>query len=707
MTSKIVVNNIEADAGVSTVTFGSEISASTFNGNIVGTSATFSGNVNVAGVLTYEDVTSVDAIGLSTFQNGIHVTGGSVGIGTDNPSSILSIAKDSGNTILELKRTNTNTTGAVGTINWTASDGHSVANMYAVGDGDNEGAHLVFRTTSAAGESDPYGSNTFERVRITSNGNVGIGTDNPTRKLDVEIQTASGALGSVLNSHPIAEFINLSAGAARGLEIGAPPDGFLSPVYLKVSGTSSRFAILDASNDENFTILDSGNVGIGTDNPSVKLHLSNNGSTQMMISNMSSGMSDGDTMGTIDFTAGPNHTTNARVAGAVEGTSEAGGDLVFETRADGGSLLERLRIDSAGRLLVGTSTSRDDRNLQLEGSTAAGASASFTRNAASTAGPQINLRKSRGTSNGSFDLVSDDDTLGSVIFFGADGATDQQAAAIQAYVDGTPGANDMPGRLVFSTTADGASSRTERMRINSAGFLRASNTGSYVDSAGAFHELVSDQSALTTCLITNTNGSFSDSVAILRTSRGQSSAFSLLKAVTTSSLDTEFNLRGDGNAYADGSWNGGGADYAEYFEWSDGNTTAEDRRGISVVLDGDKIREAVAGEDPIGVISGNPSVVGDADIDRWKGKYLRDDFGTYIQEDYEVEDEDGNTVTQQRRKLNPDYNPDQEYISREDRPEWDCVGLMGKLRIRKGQVTGARWIKMRDISDSVEEWLVR
>ena len=47
------------------------------------------------------------------------------------------------------------------------------------------------------------------------------------------------------------------------------------------------------------------------------------------------------------------------------------------------------------------------------------------------------------------------------------------------------------------------------------------------------------------------------------------------------------------------------------------------------------------------------------------------------------------------------------YVPREDRPEWDAIGLMGKLRIRKGQPTGDRWIKMRDISDSVEEWLIR
>ena len=100
-------------------------------------------------------------------------------------------------------------------------------------------------------------------------------------------------------------------------------------------------------------------------------------------------------------------------------------------------------------------------------------------------------------------------------------------------------------------------------------------------------------------------------------------------------------------------------------------------------------------------------MVGDAAWNKWSGKYLRDEFGTYIQEDYEVVNDEGETVVQQRRKLNPDYDSNQEYTPREQRPEWDCVGLIGKLRIRKGQATCSRWIKMRDISDSVEEWLVR
>lgn len=206
-----------------------------------------------------------------------------------------------------------------------------------------------------------------------------------------------------------------------------------------------------------------------------------------------------------------------------------------------------------------------------------------------------------------------------------------------------------------------------------------------------------------------TSSSYGSSMLYLTTPTAGSSGYEYLVAWSNNpgSPDTEFKLRGDGNGYCDGSWVGGGADYAEYFEWLDGNSGVEDRRGVSVVLDGDKIRPAVAGEDPVGVISGNPSVVGDAAWNKWSGKYLRDEYGTYILEDYEVVNDEGETVIQQRRKLNPAYDPDQEYVNREQRPEWDCVGLMGKLRIRRGQPTGSRWIKMRDISDSVEEWLVR
>jgi hypothetical protein len=143
---------------------------------------------------------------------------------------------------------------------------------------------------------------------------------------------------------------------------------------------------------------------------------------------------------------------------------------------------------------------------------------------------------------------------------------------------------------------------------------------------------------------------------------------------------------------------GTGADYAEFFEWLDGNSSAEDRRGYSVVLDSGKIRVATSEDNAsqiIGVISANPAVIGDNDMERWRGKYLRDDFGSH--------DLDSNGDKQ----LNPDYDEAQSYVSREDRVEWDIVGLMGKLRIHKGQPTGSNWIKIKDISAGIEEWLVR
>ena len=95
--------------------------------------------------------------------------------------------------------------------------------------------------------------------------------------------------------------------------------------------------------------------------------------------------------------------------------------------------------------------------------------------------PNISLAKTRGATLGSSTIVNNNDVLGAVLFSGADGVdANTQAAYITCNVDGTPGANDMPGRLVFSTTADGAGSPTERMRITSQGFIKASNTGSYV-----------------------------------------------------------------------------------------------------------------------------------------------------------------------------------------------------------------------------------
>ena len=83
--------------------------------------------------------------------------------------------------------------------------------------------------------------------------------------------------------------------------------------------------------------------------------------------------------------------------------------------------------------------------------------------------------QNRGSSVGSATTVQDDDTIGTLQFSGADGTNDIAGAFIRAQVDGTPGTDDMPSRLILATTADGASSPTERMRITSTGGIHFNN----------------------------------------------------------------------------------------------------------------------------------------------------------------------------------------------------------------------------------------
>ena len=119
--------------------------------------------------------------------------------------------------------------------------------------------------------------------------------------------------------------------------------------------------------------------------------------------------------------------------------------------------------------------------------------------------------------------------------------------------------------------------------------------------------------------------------------------------------------------------NGKSADYAENWEWEDGNPNGEDRVGLFVTFQGPMIRISKKG-DPlvkVGVISGSPCIIGDADDGReWKHKYLKDIYGRLMK------DEEGGLI------INPAYDPKQTYISRSIRPEWDPIGTHGKLVVR-------------------------
>ncbi len=197
-----------------------------------------------------------------------------------------------------------------------------------------------------------------------------------------------------------------------------------------------------------------------------------------------------------------------------------------------------------------------------------------------------------------------------------------------------------------------------------------------------------------------------------------------------------FTVSANGNVRADGTFASPAADYAEYFEWADGNPNKEDRVGITVALQDGKIRAAQPGDTVIGVVSVVPGVVGDAAELNWQGKYVTDDWGrpildpchhwtwedkdgvchsvaSYATSDQEIPknakkvtvDGEGRPLTTPR--LNPNYDSSKPYVPRSQRPEWSAIGLMGKLKVRRGQPVDARWIKLKNITDDIELWLVK
>lgn len=137
-------------------------------------------------------------------------------------------------------------------------------------------------------------------------------------------------------------------------------------------------------------------------------------------------------------------------------------------------------------------------------------------------------------------------------------------------------------------------------------------------------------------------------------------------ALENSAMQVDFS----GNVYAGGAYKTIGADYAEYFEWLDGNVDNQDRIGLFVTLDGDKIKLANKDDYILGVISANPSIVGNsAELD-WHDKYKTDVYGRLIY------DESHNLI------LNENYNDTLEYIPRGARKEYSKVGLLGQLVVQ-------------------------
>ena len=317
--------------------------------------------------------------------------------------------------------------------------------------GSNNAGELRFYTNlaSAGGLS--------QRMLITREGNVGIGTDNPavisgmSKYLTLSAKAADNAVGLELQgnrtgSNQTVGRISFVNNANEIVRITAD----------SAAGGSTGNLTFTTSGTERVRITSAGLVGIGTDQPVQTLEV-HSGPT-----------ANGVSLDTT-YTGGPN------IAFKVQGTIKSyigsptgfgagdGDDLGLRAtdnviiHAGGGT--ERMRIDSSGRLLLGTSSTIGAPRLDVVG------------NSASATGEGI-VQIRRGES-----VTSNDQTIGA-LNFGDTTSGGFRRAQIVAASDSAGGAGDLPTRLVFTTTADSEATPAERMRIDNGGDVHIGNTTS-------------------------------------------------------------------------------------------------------------------------------------------------------------------------------------------------------------------------------------
>ena len=224
--------------------------------------------------------------------------------------------------------------------------------------------------------------------------------------------------------------------------------------------TSGNVSIVDTTS---YSATEGGNLILGANNTS------------------DGALDSGDRLGVLSFVGAEDSsstlTTGARIealADANWSASENGANLLFYTTDGNASQTEAMRIDASGRLLIGgtagQATALGTGALEVQGTANSDTLFQIGRWSNNTSPGVLEFIKSRSGTIGTSTIVQDDDNLGSIVFSAADGVDHLNfSAKIEAEVDGAPGENDVPGRLVFFTTADGAGSATERMRIDSAG----------------------------------------------------------------------------------------------------------------------------------------------------------------------------------------------------------------------------------------------
>jgi hypothetical protein len=342
--------------------------------------------------------------------------------------------------------------------------------------------------------------------------NFGIGTDAPGAPLHIYKDLAApDDLGDFDNYHLVVQNAT-DTGKAAGIllttsanEYGGSAivhydtgsNGIGDMVFYTKQSTSAEPPV------EVMRLDEAGNVGISTTSPRAIVDFgpgSGDGTLSQTLSQyqavFEAPQGTGDYSRNIAFAV----TTNA-IAAAINAVDEGGSSATGLALATGtaGSITNALTIDSSQNVLVELTTADVlytlTPKLQVE-TTGSDAGMSVFRNENGAGGPYMFLGKSRGTSVNSDTIVQDNDVLGSLMWVGADGSDrNSHAASIIAYVDGSPGTDDMPGRLELNTSADGAASPTLGLRIDSSQDVNIPNGGLAIGTTSSPAGLLSLESA--------------------------------------------------------------------------------------------------------------------------------------------------------------------------------------------------------------------
>ena len=422
MSSQLRVDSILPSAGTA-LGIGTASGSITFNSSNISGDVIFNDDVTVNGLLTYEDVTNIDSVGVVTARDSLHVTGGSVGIGTDNPSNLLHVY---GQSRFEDYLRGNSTHNKLYILDDVAIS--ATKKLYFDG-----GSNTYIDEVSA--DTLRFTTGGSERLRITEDGDLYMHGNAPTHS------TSSGSIflspptgnpnrGIMWSNTSDTHYVKLEPSVIDGLTI----NGYSGVAFATGSRSNSTWT-------ERLRITNAGLVGIGTaagSSSSTRLVVyeeSGNAQTIEIKAKNTGGV--GSQPG-IRFTA-PNNDNIGAVYADVNSDS-----LNFST----GNFVQRLRIDSSGRLLCGTSNGSGEPIAAFQGrSNDANDSGivAITRTGTNPSGSIGELRFATG---------SDFNKYYGMIICQSDGSTSSTS---------------LPGVLRFSTTASGSTSPTDRLRIDSDG----------------------------------------------------------------------------------------------------------------------------------------------------------------------------------------------------------------------------------------------